>query len=174
MRRYRRRISLRKRTISEIYFKINIFSPKECLKLFLFRLKDVAIVTGVLSWQRRTKRRRLTYSPFIATCIISHHLYSPVQWFELHFMLEMPFQAMSEIFWQSLRDCTPLYEHSFEELRVNVILARARMYEDCLHESSAPFQDCLGFMDHTKIFIKRPDGASVNQHSCYSAHKRRH
>ena len=143
----------RKRAIRAVYFNLNIFSTEECLRLFSFRQRDLSTVADVLAWSGKIERRRYTASNLTATCIVARRLSYPSRWFELEFLFGMSCQVISEIYWQILRECIPLYIKLFETLRSDLLNERARSFADCISQCGAPLPNCIGFMDGTKTFM---------------------
>ena len=62
----------------------------------------------------------------------------------------------------------------FESFRSDLINRLGAVYAEAIHTKGAPLDNCLGFIDCTKIQISRPGGTSANRRSCYSSHKRFH
>ena len=82
--------------------------------------------------------------------------------------------CMSEVFWEVLETFVQLRGHLFETFRSDLTTERAELYSAAIHDKGAPLENCIGFLDCTKIQNSRPGGAAINQRVCYSGHKRFH
>lgn len=69
-----------------------------------------------------------------------------------------------------------LIEKCGDKLELNGarLLLSAEKYADAIHSDGAPYPDCVGFIDCTKIRMMRPGGHNSVQRACYSGHKRFH
>ena len=59
-------------------------------------------------------------------------------------------------------------------MQPDFISERALHWAKAIHEKSAPFDNCIGFIDCTKIEMCRSGGERSMQRSCSSGHKRMH
>lgn len=168
------KLTIRKRSIRAIYFNLNTFSKNENLQLFCFRRNKLGAISKLLPWSGRTVLRGYCCKKVTAICIVACRVFSPARWFELEYMFGMSSQAMSEMFWQVLDDCTPMYESPFETMGINLLQQWARIHPDWISSNGPPSPNFIGFVNGTIIFMSRLGRPSLNQRSCYSGHKRRH
>ena len=82
--------------------------------------------------------------------------------------------SLSEVFWEVLEKFVELRSYLFETFRSDLISERADLYAAALKQKGAPLDNCVGFLDCTKIQNSRPGGAAIIQRACYSGHKRFH
>ena len=57
---------------------------------------------------------------------------------------------------------------------MGILITSAPLYANAVHESGAPLDSCICFIDCTKVKITRPGGHCSNQRSVYSGDKRLH
>lgn len=60
------------------------------------------------------------------------------------------------------------------DLNAELLRERAALYSSAIIREGAPLEDCVGFIDCTKVRISMPGGPNMNQRACYSGHKRFH
>ncbi len=63
------------------------------------------------------------------------------------------------------------YGHLVTNFRTNLMKHRANMCAEAVHESERTLNECVGFIDGTKIHISRPSG-NLHQRSVYSGRKK--
>ena len=169
------RISIRSLTISANYFNLNIFTEQESLSLFRLRTKEIVKVADVLGWRAcNTTRNRSRCNIMNATCIVLRRIASPCRWVDMGFMFRMHASRLREVFWKVIETFVSLRGGLFESFHSDIINQRASLYAEAIHTKVAPLDNCLGFIDCTKIQMRRPGGSSMNQRSCYAGHERFH
>ena len=57
------------------------------------------------------------------------------------------------------------------EIRKELLREKCELYSAGIRNAGAPLQDCIGFVDCTRIQMARPSGGDMNQKSCFSGRK---
>ena len=166
---------MRTRHISFSSFNLNIFREASCLRDFRFRAHEIRRIRNIVGWILGvTTRSRYRCSATTATCLVMRRLASPCRWADMEVMFGMTSWAMSEVFWEVVEtfqsNCAKLITQFRSDLRV----IRAALYAQAVRDLDAPLDNCVGFMDCTKIQMCRPGGTGAFQRSVYSGHKRFH
>lgn len=170
-----RRICARSFHISSTTFNINVFSEEECLRNFRFLHRDLGRVALLTNWTTgSTERNRYKCDPFTATCIMLKRLSFPSRWKDLEHIFGMRASALCEVFWEVVESFVEARKHLLEVFRSGLMGRRAEIYSAAIKERGAPLENCVGFIDCTKIQMSRPGGSGAIQRSCFSGHKRFH
>lgn len=168
-------IRIRSLHIAHCSFNLNILSESECLKKFRFTRHELPTIMGIIGWSSGvTERNRYTCDPMTATCILLRRLATPIRLFELEDEFGAHSSKISEIFWEVAKKFYTERKALVTTLRMDLICERAEEYAECIHRTGAPLDNCIGFIDGTKILIARPGGPNCNQRCVYSGHKRCH
>lgn len=168
-------IRYRSMNISGMRFNINMYSDEKCLRDFRFRRYELPIIMDQVGWTSgKTKRNGYVCDPLTATCVLLRRLATPCRLKDLEEEFGLRFSALSEIFWEV---CESLHEGKGElvtKFRKDLMTERASYYAECVHGQGASLDNCVGFIDGTKIRMARPGGHSSNQRCVYTGHKRCH
>lgn len=89
-------------------------------------------------------------------------------------MFGMHGPAMSEVFYEVIERLIHIRGHLLENFRASLMGPRAEEYAKAIHDRGAPLDNCVGFIDCTRIEICRPGGRGILQRSTYSGYKRKH
>jgi len=171
-----KKINLRTRTTKGITFNVNIYNEASCLRDFRFRSSEIPVICSLFNWDHgKTARSRYRCDPITASCIVLRRLASPCRWADLEYVFGMHSSHLSEIFWEVLETFYASRHTLITSFRSDLIQGnRASILAELVCNEGAPLDNCIGFIDCTKIQICRPGGPSVNQRSVYSGHKRFH
>lgn len=170
-----RKINQRTAHISNHTFNINIFMKEECLRYFRSGCQDIDKVTGFVEWTAgRTALNRYRCHPFTVTCLMMRKLSYPVCWTDMEHILGMRASEIYEVFWTVVNSFVEANKHLPDTFRSSLVFRRAAMYAMAIHNAGSPLDNCVGFIDCTKIQMCRPGGPEANQRTCYSGHKRFH
>eukprot|EP00171_Calliarthron_tuberculosum_P002898 IDg2898t1 len=142
---------------------------------FRFTRHELPTIMDIVGWSGGvTQRNRYTCDPMTATCIFLRRLTTPIRLCELEEEFGAHSSKISEIFWEVAKKFYKERSPLVTTLRMDLIRERAEEYAACIHRSGAPLDNCIGFIDGTKILIARPGGDNCNQRCVYSGHKRCH
>ena len=170
-----RRIRLRSLHISATKFNINVYSDEQCLSHFRFRSSEIGTISNVLGWTSGlTARSGYRCDAITASCIVLKRLSFPTRWRDLECIFGMRSSALCEVFWEVVETFLEGRGHLIETFRSELMTERAEMYAAAIHQKGAPLDNCVGFIDCTKVQMSRPGGAGTLQRACYSGHKRLH
>ena len=162
-------------TISSTTFNLNILSEEQSLSLFRFRKAEIRIIADFMRCKAyRTEQNRYRLYLITAVCIVLWRPSSPSRWRGVKCMFWMYGSAMSEVFWEVIEKLVETRSGLFETFRSNLIAEPAPLYAASIHQKGAPLNNCVGFMDCTKIQNTTPCGSAVNLRVFYSGHKRFH
>jgi hypothetical protein len=109
-----------------------------------------------------------------AVCIGLRRLSSPCRLADLEQFFERHSSAMSEIFWECVEELVGRQMHLVTSSKVNLLASRSHTYAKAIFDRGGPLDNCVGFIDCTKIQMARPGGRGSNQRANYSGHKRFH
>eukprot|EP00171_Calliarthron_tuberculosum_P007558 IDg7558t1 len=98
----------------------------------------------------------------------------PSRWTDLEHIFGMRASALCEVFWEVVESFVEARKHLLEVFRSGLMGRRAEIYSAAIKERGAPLDNCVGFIDCTKIQMSRPGGSGAIQRSCFSGHKRFH
>lgn len=167
------RLIRRRRHVQSINFNWNNFADDHLLRDFRFRLTEIKKISDTLKWPGVTQRSSYICDPMIACAVMLFRLATTTRWYDAEIKFGMFSGQLSEVFWEMI-------ELLLDKCGQNLVLDgenlvnSAEKYADAIHEAGAPYPDCIGFIDCTKIKMQRPGGHSSNQRACYSGHKRMH
>lgn len=169
------KMNIRAMEISSTSFNLNKFNDEESLRLFRFRPRDMNRIVQLCGWTSgKTKRSRYVVEPVTAVCIALRKLSYPTRWKDLEKMFGMRASAMCEVFYEVIESLVNNHGKLLETFRIPFMQQRAEMYAKAISEKGAPLDNCVGFIDCTKIQMCRPSGRNAMQKSTYSGHKRFH
>ena len=80
--------------------------------------------------------------------------------------------ALSEVFWEAIECFYEKLSHLLTTFCSELLVERAAEYASVIEGKGAPLDNCVGFIDCTKVQMCRLEGPSTNQRSVYSGHKR--
>jgi len=144
------------------------------LSNFRFLPEEVASISNLMGWEAgKTKRSGYRCHPLTASCVVLRRLAYPVQWVDVETTFGMHASALSEVFWMVLEVFIATKGHLITNFRSDLVQERAVQNAEAIANKGAPRQNCVGFVDCTKIRMCRPKG-STRQGACYSGHKRVH
>lgn len=163
----------RSNRVSTLAININSISDVDLFTDFRFKLREIKLITDHLSWSGATNRNHYVCEPMLATCILLFRLAGTTRLRENELKFGKFISQQSEIFWELIE----LFIEKFGrllDLNGNFLAERSHMYSNALVEAGSMLPDCVGFLDCTKIQMKRPGGGQIFQRSCFSGHKRFH
>lgn len=159
-------------SIYSTYLNICIYSDEACLRDFQFQRCELPVIAELCDWIiGRTERNRYSCSALTETCLMLRRIASPCRWKYLEKKFGMHASALSEVFWEVIASLIKARVHLVTTFRC-AFLANQK-YAETFLEEGAPSENCVGFIDCTKIQMSRPGGLSDYQRSAYSGHKRR-
>lgn len=174
-RRDLKKMEVRASQISSAIFNLNTYSEEEAFRLFRFRRRDIGKIVQLCGWAGgRTKRSGYDVDAVTAVCVVLRKLSYPTRWKDVEFMFGMRSSAMSEVFYEVIESLVGEHGELLETFRGELMKEREEMHAKAIHEEGAPLNNCVGFIDCTRIAMCRPGGRSVLQRSTYSGHKRIH
>ena len=89
-------------------------------------------------------------------------------------MFRMHAPAMSEVFYEVIEKLVIGNSEVLETFNGPLMQNWADMYSCAIKERGAPLENCVGFIDCTRIEMARPGGRAVLQRCTYSVQKRVH
>eukprot|EP00171_Calliarthron_tuberculosum_P002822 IDg2822t1 len=146
---------------------------RQLLTDFRFKLAEMKKICDVLSWHGVTARNSYVCEPMVACAVLLFRLATPQRWYDSELKFGMFSSQLSEVFWEMVELLNSKCANRLE-LRAPFLVSRASIYANAIKNAGAPVQDCIGFIDCTKIRMQRPGGSNTNQRACYSGHKRFH
>lgn len=168
-----KKMMVRKSHIQAVYFNLNTMSEQQQLKDFRFLLPEIRKISETLDWNGVTSRNLYACESTLACSIFLFRLATNGRWYDCESKFGMHSSKMSEIFWEQVevldKKCGKLLE-----LRPQFLKSRCSAYAAAISEAGAPLDECIGFIDCTKIKMARPGGRNSYQRSVYSGHKRFH
>jgi hypothetical protein len=166
---------MRSRRISASSFNANSYDSCSSLRNFLFTMPEIGILVPIFGYQRHaTKRSGYVCDAFEAVCVVLRRLASPCRLADLEEIFGRHSSALSEIFWECAETFVSKQRHHLTEFKHNFLRSRSHIYAKAISDHSAPLNNCVGFIDCTKIKMKRLGGRGSNQRANYSGHKRSH
>lgn len=169
------KVEVRSMEISMARFNLNIYSEEDCFRLFRFRRKDIGRIVELCAWDAgRTKIHGYVVDPVTAVCVVLRKLSFPTRWKDVEKMFGMHSSATSEVMYEVVECLVELRGKLLTTFRESLMKDRAELYAKVIHEKGAPLDNCVGFIDCTKIAMARPGGHGTLQRSTYSGHKRIH
>ena len=100
-------------------------------------------------------------------------LASHTRWSDLELVFGKSYSALSEIFWETVKNFVQKME-GLLEFRPELMISRASYYAQAIYDKGSLLHNIVGFIDCTKIQISRHGGHGSNQRASYSGHKRFH
>lgn len=168
-------VCLRFLQISATTFNINSYSDEHSLSEFRFRSSEIGTVCSVFGWNGgSTARSVYVFDAITATCIVLKRLSFPTRWRDLEPVFCMRASALFEVFREVVEGFIEAKGHLIESFHSELMTERSQIYADAIQRKGAPLDNCIGFIDCTKVQISRPGGNSSLQRDCYSGHKRFH
>lgn len=73
-------------------------------------------------------------------------------------MFGMRAHTLSEVFWESIESFVDQCGSLITEFRTDLVQERAEEYAAAIRSEGAPIENCIGFMDCTKIQMSRTGG----------------
>lgn len=104
----------------------------------------------------------------------SKRLSFPTRWKDLEPVFGIHDFSLRQIFWEVIEKFTQTRPHLLETLRSDLMTERTHAYAAAIHEKGAPSQNCVGFIDCTKVQMNGPEGIALLQCACQSDNKRFH
>lgn len=167
------KMDARSLSISSATFNLNHYSDEESFRLFRFRTRDVGKIVELCGWScGRTKRSGYVVDPVTSVCVMLRKLSYPTRWKDIELMFGMRSSAMSEVYYEVMESLVQDNGGLLENFRGDMIARRAEVYARAIHERGAPLDNCIGFIDCTRIAMCRPGGRGHLQRTVYSGHKR--
>lgn len=160
--------------ISASSFNFNILSEQQCFIDLRFRRADVPKISSIINWEGPTSRNRYKCDALTATCVFLRRLSYPCRWRDLETTFGMRQPVLTEVFWEVVG---ALYKNKrclLTSFRHDLLQDRAELYAEAVADRGGALDNCVGFIDGTKIDMCRPGGPDVNQRANYSGHKRKH
>lgn len=150
-------------------------SEQECLEQFRFSKGAVIKLVPHLGLQTpHTKRNAYSTTPLSSCCLLLRRLASPCRWADVTDVFGKQPSHMSEIYWEALEQVVERYGDLIKgSIPEQFLQQRAANYAAAVADKTGALQNCVGFIDGTRIAIARPTG-SVMQNVAYNGHKRLH
>lgn len=165
----------RRRHVRSVYFNLNIYNEEQSLKDFRFRTFEVGIIAQLIGFTGgQTERSEYYCDDITAACVVMRRLAAPCRWHDLETTFGLRVCALSEVFWEALETFIGSCADQIEQFREDLMQPRAARYAELIQENGAALDNCVGFIDCTKIQMQRPGGPGLMQRSVYSGHKRMH
>ena len=169
------KVSTRSAHISSVSFNLNIYSERAAITDFRFKTTEIPAIARIMNWHDEpTKRCRYRCDSTTACCIVLRKLATPCRWYDLEPVFGMHSSKLSEIFWEQMECFVESRGHLITTLRTELLAERAELYASAIKDKGAPLDNCVGFIDCSKIQMSRPGGDGEAQRACYSGHKRMH
>lgn len=86
------------------------------------------------------------------------HLAAPCRWHDLASTFLLRECALSEVFWESMETFIGSCADQIEQFRKDLMQPRAARYAEIIQENGAALDNCVGFIDCTKIQMVRQGG----------------
>eukprot|EP00171_Calliarthron_tuberculosum_P019568 IDg19568t1 len=167
-------IARRTQHICSATFNLNRFSEQQCLIDFRFKRSEIPRIAALCGWTGRTERNGYICDPVTATCVMLRRLAYPCRWRDLEKDFGMHSSKLSEVFWEVSESLHATRGHLVTSFRKDLFEGRAHLYAEAVRDNGGGLENCVGFIDGTKIQMCRPGGADANQRANYSGHKRFH
>lgn len=155
-------------------FDLAALDDRSALQDFRFTVHEIQsrLVPFVASGEKvRTGRNRYWCDSILATCVVLRRLASPARWVDLEVYFGKHRSQLSEIFWEALEGMIDKRRRLVMDWREELMQERAELYASYTARVSA-LQNCVGYLDCTKVKVSRPGGSNANQRALYSGHKR--
>lgn len=134
-----------------------------------FRFPKIAAFCG---WEGPTGRNGSKCDAIKATCFFLRRLAFPCRWRDLELKFRMRRQVMGEICWEIVASLHDTQGHLVTSCRTDIFQDPAALYANAFKERGGALDNCVGFIDGTKIQMCRHGGPDANQRANYSGHKR--
>jgi DDE superfamily endonuclease len=129
----------------------------------------------VFGYNRRcTLRSGYVCDGLEAVCVVLRRLATPCRLSDIEHVFGRHSSALSEIFWECLETFVIRQMHLVTTFKAEFLRTRCRAYAKSIFDRGAALNNCVGFIDCTKIQMARPGGRGSNQRANYSGHKRFH
>ena len=161
----------RSQEIRNVQFNFNVLSRLQVLKDFRFRLEEIQKTSSTMGWYGITNRKPYSCEPVLASEIVLYKLSNSAKWYDCELKFGLHTSQSSEIFWKNIE----LFHKRFGNLlslRKEFLRARSEVHANAIRDSGSPHENCVGFIDCTKIRMARPNCNDLYQRACYSGHKR--
>ena len=152
--------------ISSTVFNLNAYSDLQCLQNFRFRLQEIPQISRAIDWNAgKTSRSGYLCDSVTATCIVLRRLAYPCRWVDLELTFGMHSSALSESFWEAIECLYEKRSHLLTIFRSDLLQHRAAAYSEVIEARGAGLNNCVGFIDGTKVQMCR-QGASCQPKKC--------
>ena len=155
-------------------FQIETYSDEQCLTKLRFRKTELFLLNGIIPWpESMNKTKRLRYRTDLMTsfCLMCRRLSTVCRWSDLEEEFFLHKSTLCEIFYEMVDHFYSCYGSLVCEFRDSFVQRRAELYSSAIFKCDVPLDKCIGFIDGTNIFIKRPKETA--QRATYSGHKKR-
>lgn len=147
------KLILQSRYVRQAHFNVKVFFTQHALRRFRSRPEKVTTVSKIIRSQGPTACLRSSYITPTAACIVLCRPSSPCRCSYLGYMVGMPSQALSEIFWQAIA----MFNSKFVSLNFNIgyelLQNTSRLDSDCIAPHEATLPNFVGFLAGTNIFL---------------------
>ena len=138
--------------ISMTTFNLNAYCEEDCFRLFRFRQRDIGKIVQLCNWTSgKTLRSGYLIEPTTAVCVLLRKLSYPTRWKDIERTFGMRASAMSEVFYEVVERLCGTHGDRLEIFQGAIMADRAELYAKAIHENGAPLDNCVGFIDCTKI-----------------------
>jgi hypothetical protein len=169
-------LQFRSLSISGASFNLNAYDDATALRNFRFRVHEIGrCMVDFMGWSPRvrTSRNRYRCDATTATCIVLRRLATPFRWEDVELEFGMRASALSEVFWEAIESAKEKRASLLTDFRYDLMDLKIEEYSEALGQM-IPLNNCVGFIDCTKIQVSRLGGPSANQRALFSGHKRFH
>ena len=169
------KVSVRSEHISSVSFNLNIYSERAALADFRFKTTEIPAIARIMNWHdERTKRCRYRCDSTTACCIVLGKLATPCRWYDIESVFGMQSSKLSKLFWEQIECFVESKTYLKTTLRMELSAERVELYASGVKDKGAALDNCVGFIDRSKIQMSRTGGEGPAQGACYSGHKRMH
>lgn len=158
--------------ISSVTSNFNALSEEQCLANLRFRPAHIPQIVRIINWEGPTARCGYTCDPVTAVCIFLRRLAYPTRWIDLESEFGMRTSKMSDIFWEVAHKLFKYKAKRITGFRGDLLQARCSLYARAISDKGGYLNNCVGFIDGTKISMCRPGGPGASQRANYSGHER--
>ena len=140
----------RTKSIQKIEFNLNSLSELQLQNDHRFLLREINTITEFLEWPGAKSRNRYACEPNIDTAIFLFRIAKTSSWNYIETKFGAHSSKLSEIFCEQVELLNNKGKRLLE-LRKVFLKERCELYAAVIREAGEPLQDCVGFIDCTKI-----------------------
>ena len=148
--------------VSGMSSNLNIYSDLCCLQDFRFRLHEIPMIAEAISWTTyNTKRSGYRCCPITTTFLLLRRLAYPCRWVDLELFFGLHSPSLGQLSWEYMECFYEKRRHLLTTFRSEVHLEKTAEYASVMEGRGAPLDNCLGFIDCTKVQMCRLGGPQV-------------